>query len=134
MTAQGFCYSHTMIRVRDLDKSLDFYTRLLGMRLLKRVDHEPTQVTLALVGYGDAIAGPFLELTYEWGRKEPYELGTAFGHLALGVPHLNAACARLASEGVPITRAPGAPIPGGMAIAFIEDPNGYPIELDELPG
>ena len=86
---------HTMIRVHDLDKSIDFYSRLLGMKLLRRKDYPSGEFTLAFVGYGDEEAHTVLELTHNWGQKEPYQLGTGFGHLAVGVPDIYATCDRL---------------------------------------
>ena len=122
-------FLHTMIRVRDLDKSIDFYTRLLGMRLLRRKDYPSGEFTLAFVGYGDESGGAVIELTHNWGRTEAYELGTGFGHLAIGVPDIYAACEKLGREGVKIPRPPGPMKHGGSVIAFIEDPDGYKIEL-----
>ena len=122
---------HTMIRVRDLDRSIDFYTRLLGMQLLRRKDYPGGKFTLAFVGYGDEADNAVVELTYNWDQKEPYELGTGFGHLAIGVPDIYAACERLEQEGVSIPRPPGPMKHGGSVIAFIEDPDGYKIELIE---
>jgi lactoylglutathione lyase len=128
--AGDFRFLHTMLRVRDLEKSLDFYTRLLGMRVLMRRDFPTGRFTLAFVGYGeDRESCPTIELTYNWDQAEPYSIGTAFGHLALGVSDLEGTCARLAGEGVPIPRPPGPMKHGGAAIAFIEDPEGYRIEL-----
>ncbi len=120
---------HTMLRVRDLDKSLDFYTRLLGMKLLRRKDYPTGEFTLAFVGYGEEADSTVIELTYNWPRKEPYALGEGFGHLAIAVPDIYGACARLAKEGVKIPRPPGPMKHGGAVIAFIEDPDGYKIEL-----
>lgn len=129
-TAEGFRFLHTMVRVRDLDASLDFYTRLLGMRLLMRRDFPSGRFTLAFVGYGeDRETTPTIELTHNWDQAEAYSLGTGFGHLALGVTDLQGTCARLAREGVAIPRPPGPMKHGGSAIAFIEDPDGYRIEL-----
>ncbi len=122
---------HTMIRVRDLDRSIDFYTRLLGMQVLRRKDYPGGKFTLAFVGYGDEADNAVIELTYNWDQKEPYELGTGFGHLAIGVPDIHAACERLEQEGVSIPRPPGPMKHGGSVIAFIEDPDGYKIELIE---
>jgi lactoylglutathione lyase len=122
---------HTMIRVQDLDKSIDFYTRLLGMRLLRRKDYPSGEFTLAFVGYGDEGSHTVLELTHNWGRQEPYEIGTGFGHLAVSVPDIYSTCERLASEGVKIPRPPGPMKHGGSVIAFVEDPDGYKIELIE---
>ncbi len=122
---------HTMIRVRDLDRSIDFYTRLLGMQVLRRKDYPGGKFTLAFVGYGDEADNAVIELTYNWDQKEPYELGTGFGHLAIGVPDIYAACERLEQEGVSIPRPPGPMKHGSSVIAFIEDPDGYKIELIE---
>jgi lactoylglutathione lyase len=122
---------HTMIRVLDLEKSLDFYTRLLGMKLLRRKDYPSGEFTLAFVGYGEEDSNTVIELTHNWGQKEPYQIGTAFGHLAVGVPDIYATCEQLAAEGVKIPRPPGPMKHGGSVIAFIEDPDGYKIELIE---
>ena len=130
-TGEGFRFLHTMIRVRDLERSLDFYTRLLGMRLIRRKDYPSGEFTLAFVGYEDETDGTVIELTHNWGRDEAYDLGTGFGHLALAVPDIHAACARLEREGVAIPRPPGPMKHGGATIAFIEDPDGYKIELIE---
>jgi lactoylglutathione lyase len=122
---------HTMLRVRDLDKSLDFYTRLLGMKLLRKKDYPTGEFTLAFVGYGDEESSTVVELTHNWPRKEPYAIGEGFGHLAIGVPDIYGTCERLAKEGVKIPRPPGPMKHGGAVIAFIEDPDGYKIELVE---
>ena len=121
---------HTMIRVGNLDRSLDFYTRLLGMTLLRRKDFPEGRFTLAFVGYGPEDSNAVIELTHNWDTTE-YELGTGFGHLALGVPDIYGACATLAAEGVKIPRPPGPMKHGGTVIAFAEDPDGYRIELIE---
>jgi lactoylglutathione lyase len=122
---------HTMIRVMDMDRSVDFYTRHLGMKLLRRTDFEGGRFTLAFLGYGDEESSTVIELTHNWDQKEPYQLGTAFGHLAVGVPDIYATCDALAKEGVKIPR-PAGPMKGGTRpIAFIEDPDGYRIELVE---
>jgi len=126
-----FKYLHTMIRVLDLDKSMDFYTRLLGMNALRRKDFPTGKFTLAFVGYGDETDNTVLELTHNWDQKEPYDLGDAFGHLALGVKDIYATCEALGKEGVSIPRPPGPMKHGGSVIAFIEDPDGYKIELIE---
>ena len=122
---------HTMIRVFDLDKSIAFYTEQLGMKLLRRKDYPSGEFTLAFVGYGDEDSNAVIELTHNWGQKEPYQLGTAFGHLAVGVPDIYGTCERLAKDGVKIPRPPGPMKHGGSVIAFIEDPDGYKIELIE---
>jgi len=125
---------HTMLRVRDLDRSIDFYTRGFDMKLLRRQDYPSGEFTLAFVGYGDEDEHTVIELTHNWGRKEPYELGTGFGHLAIGVANIHATCERLQSDGVPIPRPPGPMKHGGSVIAFVEDPDGYKIELIEKKG
>ena len=122
---------HTMIRVFDLEKSIAFYTGQLGMKLLRRKDYPSGEFTLAFVGYGDEESNAVIELTHNWGQKEPYQLGTAFGHLAFGVPDIYGTCERLAKAGVKIPRPPGPMKHGGSVIAFIEDPDGYKIELIE---
>ena len=129
--AGQFRLLHTMIRVKDLEKSLDFYTRLLGMNLLRRKDYPSGEFTLAFVGYGDEDGSTVIELTHNWGQKDPYELGNGFGHLAVGVPDIYKTCERLAAEEVSIPRPPGPMKHGGSVIAFIEDPDGYKIELIE---
>lgn len=127
----GFRMLHTMIRVLDLDKSIDFYTRLLGMNLLRRTDFEGGRFTLAFVGYGDEKANTVIELTHNWDQAEPYTIGSGFGHLAIGVPDIYGTCEKLAAEGVKIPRPPGPMKHGGSVIAFIEDPDGYKVELIE---
>jgi lactoylglutathione lyase len=125
---------HTMIRVMDMDKSIAFYTDQLGMKLLRRKDYPSGEFTLAFVGYGDEDSNAVIELTHNWGQKEPYQIGTAFGHLAIGVPDIYGTCEQLAKEGVKIPRPPGPMKHGGSVIAFIEDPDGYKIELIEKKG
>jgi len=120
---------HTMIRVFDLEKSIDFYTRLLGMAVLSRKDYPSGEFTLVFVGYGDERANTVIELTHNWGQKEHYTIGSGFGHLAIGVPDIYGTCERLAKEGVKIPRPPGPMKHGGSVIAFLEDPDGYKIEL-----
>lgn len=127
----GFRMLHTMLRVLDLDKSIDFYTRLLGMNLLRRTDYESGRFTLAFVGYGDEKANTVIELTHNWDQAEPYTIGSGFGHLAIGVPDIYGTCEKLAAEGVKIPRPPGPMKHGGSVIAFIEDPDGYKVELIE---
>ncbi len=126
-----FRFLHTMIRVKDLDKSIDFYTRLLGMKLTRKTDYPSGEFTLAFVGYGEESEGAVIELTHNWGQEKPYDLGNAFGHLAIGVPDIYGTCAQLEKEGVNIPRPPGPMKHGGSVIAFIEDPDGYKIELIE---
>jgi lactoylglutathione lyase len=129
--ASRFRMLHTMIRVFDLEKAIDFYTRLLGMKLLRRTDYPSGEFTLAFVGYGDEAGNTVVELTHNWGQKEPYEQGTAFGHLAIGMPDVYGVCAKLAEAGVKIPRPAGPMKHGGSVIAFVEDPDGYKIELVE---
>ena len=128
-----FRFLHTMIRVRDLDASLQFYTDLLGMKLLRKRDYPSGKFTLAFVGYGDESSNTVIELTHNWGQAEPYDLGNAFGHLAVGVPDVYKTCERLAAAGVKIPRPAGPMAHGGSVIAFIEDPDGYRIELVQRP-
>ena len=122
---------HTMIRVRDLDRSLDFYCRLLGMQVLRKKDYPSGRFTLAFVGYGAEADHTVIELTHNWDQAEPYQLGTGFGHLAIGVRDIYGACGSLAQAGVPVPRPPGPMKHGGSVIAFVEDPDGYKIELIE---
>lgn len=124
---------HTMIRVGNLDRSIDFYTRLLGMTLLRRTDYPEGRFTLAFVGYGEEASNTVIELTHNWDT-EAYDLGNGFGHIALGVPDIYVACEVLAANGAKITRPPGPMKHGSTVIAFIEDPDGYKIELIEHKG
>ncbi|MDF5704611.1 lactoylglutathione lyase [Aeromonas hydrophila subsp. hydrophila] len=119
---------HTMLRVGDLQRSIDFYTRVLGMKLLRKSENSEYKYTLAFVGYGDEKDEAVIELTYNWGVSE-YELGSAYGHIALEVDDIYATCEALRAAGAKITREPG-PVKGGTTvIAFVEDPDGYKIEL-----
>jgi lactoylglutathione lyase len=119
---------HTMLRVGNLQRSLDFYTKVLGMQLLRTTDRPDQKYTLAFVGYSDESEQAVLELTYNYG-VESYELGTAFGHVAIAVPDAAAACQRIRSAGGTIAREAG-PVKGGTTvIAFVQDPDGYKIEL-----
>jgi lactoylglutathione lyase len=124
---------HTMLRVGDLERSLAFYCTVLGMRLLRRKDYPGGRFTLAFVGYGDEADHTVLELTHNWDTDR-YEIGTGFGHVALGVEDIHATCDALRAKGAKITREPGPMKHGGSVIAFIEDPDGYKIELIELRG
>jgi len=119
---------HTMIRVVDLDRSIDFYTNVLGMKLLRRKDYPDGKFTLAFVGYGDESQGAVIELTHNWETKS-YELGNAFGHIAIGLPDVYIACDAVKSKGGKVTREPGQMKFGGSVIAFAEDPDGYKIEF-----
>jgi lactoylglutathione lyase len=121
---------HTMLRVGDLERSLRFYTDVLGMRVLRRTDRPEQKYTLAFVGYGDESGHAVLELTYNYGVGK-YDLGTGYGHVAIEVPDAAAACAAVRSKGGNVTREAG-PVKGGTTvIAFVEDPDGYKIELIE---
>jgi lactoylglutathione lyase len=126
----AFSYLHTMLRVGDLERSVGFYTGLLGMRELRRAEVPAGKYTLVFLGYGDEASNTVLELTYNWG-VDRYDIGTAFGHLALGVPDVHATCERLRAAGAKVTREPGPVKFGTTVIAFIEDPDGYKIELIE---
>jgi lactoylglutathione lyase len=121
---------HTMLRVRDLDRSLHFYCELLGMKLLRRKDYPGGAFTLAFVGYGNESETAVLELTHNWDGRD-YELGTAFGHIALGVDRIRERCDSLRAQGVKVVREPGPMQHGTTVIAFLEDPDGYKIELIE---
>ena len=127
----GFALLHTMIRVRDLDRSIDFYTRHLGMKVLRHKDYPDGQFTNVFVGYGDEETHTVVELTHNWDTAEPYDLGTGWVPLPIGVPDIYATAAQLAAEGVNIPRPPGPMKHGTTVIAFIEDPDGYKIELIE---
>ncbi len=119
---------HTMLRVGDLQRSIDFYTRVLGMKLLRTTERPEQKYSLAFVGYGTNPDHAEIELTYNHGVSS-YEMGTAYGHIALGVPDVYAACDRIRAAGGSITREPG-PVKGGnTVIAFVTDPDGYKIEL-----
>ncbi len=121
-----------MLRVKDLDRSIDFYTRILGMILLRQRDYEGAKFTNAFVGYGDEASHPVLELTYNWDRSESYDLGEGFGFLGIDVPDVYTVCERLEKQGVKITRKPGPMRGSDSVIAFIEDPDGYRIELVQM--
>ena len=127
----GYRLLHTMIRVLDLERSIAFYRDHLGMKLLHRTDYEGGRFTNAFVGYGDENTHAVIELTHNWDQKEPYDKGTGFGHLAVAVPDITATCERLEKAGVPVPRPPGPMKHGTTVIAFIEDPDGYKIELVE---
>jgi lactoylglutathione lyase len=122
---------HTMIRVGDLEKSLAFYTDVLGMQLLRRKDYPDGKYTLAFVGYGPESDGAVLELTYNWG-VEKYDLGGGYGHVAIAVDDIQRACADVAAKGGKVVYGPA--VHGGSTwIAFVEDPDGYKIEFIERP-
>ncbi|MNZ36657.1 Lactoylglutathione lyase [compost metagenome] len=119
---------HTMLRVGDLDKSIAFYTEVLGMTLLRRKDYPDGQFTLAFVGYGSEDENSVIELTYNWG-VDKYELGSGYGHIALEVDDVYKACEDIRSRGGKITREPGPMKHGTSILAFVEDPDGYKVEL-----
>jgi lactoylglutathione lyase len=119
---------HTMLRVIDLEKSLAFYTEVLGMQLLRRTDYPEGKFTLAFVGYGDESHGAVIELTHNWG-VERYEPGNAFGHIAIEVADAYAACEAIRQRGGRVVREAGPMKHGSTVIAFVEDPDGYKIEL-----
>ncbi|MDD3761304.1 MAG: lactoylglutathione lyase [Acidithiobacillus sp.] len=121
---------HTMLRVGDLDRSLAFYTEVLGMRVLRRKDYPEGKFTLAFVGYEEEDRGAVIELTYNWG-VDSYELGDAFGHIAIAVDDAAAACAQIRARGGKVVREAGPMKHGTTVIAFVEDPDGYRIELIE---
>ena len=123
---------HTMLRVTDLQRAIDFYTRVLGMTLLRTTERPEQKYSLAFVGFGSNPEHAEIELTYNHGVHQ-YEMGTAFGHLALGVSDVYATCERIHAQGGHITREPG-PVAGGTrVIAFVVDPDGYKIELIQQP-
>ena len=119
---------HTMIRVGDLDRSIKFYTDVLGMKLLRRKDYPDGKFTLAFVGYGPETEHAVIELTYNWGTDK-YDLGNAFGHIALEVDDAYKACEDIKKRGGKVAREAGPMKHGSTVIAFIEDPDGYKIEL-----
>lgn len=119
---------HTMVRVGDLDKSLAFYQEVLGMKLLRRNDYPEGKFTLAFLGYQEESDGAVLELTYNWGIDK-YEIGTGYGHIALEVDDAYAACAEIKQRGGTVTREAGPMKHGSRVIAFVQDPDGYKIEL-----
>ena len=119
---------HTMLRVGDLDRSINFYTNVLGMKLLRKSDNEKFEYTLAFIGYADESDSAVIELTYNWGKSE-YDHGNAYGHIAIGADDIYATCEEIRQAGGDIIREPG-PVKGGtVEIAFVKDPDGYSIEL-----
>jgi lactoylglutathione lyase len=119
---------HTMLRVGNLEKSLEFYTQVLGMKLLRKQDYPDGKFTLAFVGYGDEAHHTVLELTHNWDT-ENYQLGNGFGHIAIGVEDVYQACDKIRAKGGKIVREPGPMKHGKTVLAFVEDPDGYRIEL-----
>jgi len=122
---------HTMLRVGDLDRSLSFYTEVLGMRLLRQKDYPSGRFTLAFVGYGDESDHTVLELTHNWDTDH-YTVGDGYGHIALGVDDIQSTCAAIAGKGGRVVREPGPMNHGSTVIAFVEDPDGYKVELIQL--
>jgi lactoylglutathione lyase len=121
---------HTMIRVGDLAKSKAFYCEALGMRVLREREYPEGKFTLCFVGYDDEASSAVLELTYNWGTTS-YEIGSGFGHVAIGCPDIRAACDRVRAAGGKVTREPGPMKHGTTVIAFVQDPDGYKVELIE---
>ena len=123
---------HTMIRVGDLDRSIAFYTDVLGMKLLRRKEYPDGKFTLAFVGFGDESEEAVIELTHNWDTKK-YDLGNGFGHIALAFEDVRRACDAVKAKGGKVTREPGPMKFGGSVIAFVEDPDGYKIEFIQRP-
>lgn len=130
--ADKFQMMHTMIRVKDLEKSIEYYTTLLGMDLIRRKEFPGGRFTNVFVGYGPEETNTVLELTHNWDQAEPYDLGSGYGHIALGVRDIYGVCERLEAAGANIPRKPGPMKHGTTHIAFIDDPDGYKIELVDL--
>ena len=126
--SEGYRYLHTMLRVGDLERSVKFYTQMFGMKELRRRDVPDGKYTLSFLGYGDEADHTLLELTYNYG-VDKYDIGTGFGHLAIGMADVAATCEKLRAAGARITREPGPVKFGSTVIAFVEDPDGYKIEL-----
>ena len=126
-----FRIDHTMLRVRDLEKTLDFYVRILGMKILRQNEYPEGRFTNTFIGYQAEDDGPTIELTYNWDQSEPYDRGNAWGHIALKVSNVYAASEYLKREGVEFTKEPSPMKSGHRILAFIKDPDGYPIELNE---
>ncbi|MFN9532478.1 MAG: lactoylglutathione lyase [Cyanobacteriota bacterium] len=122
---------HTMLRVGDLERSLEFYTEVLGMRLLRRKDYPGVRFTLAFVGYGEESENTVLELTHNWDT-EAYEIGEGYGHIAIGVEDITGTCQAIAEKGGRVVRPPGPMQHGSTVIAFVEDPDGYRVELIQI--
>ncbi len=120
---------HTMLRVKDLDKSVEFYTSKMGMHELRRTEVPDGKYTLAFVGFAPESEQAAIELTFNWDQTEGYDIGTGFGHLAVGLPDVYKACEEMRAKGVKVTREPGPVKFGTTVIAFVEDPDGYKIEL-----
>lgn len=125
---------HTMVRVKNLDASIEFYEKVLGMKVFRRSDNESQKYSVVFVGYGDEDKDPAIELTYNWGKDDGYDIGSGYGHVAIGVPDIYEVCRKVEEMGMEVPRPPG-PLkgrgPDGPVIAFIRDPDGYMIELGE---
>jgi len=125
---------HTMVRVKDLEKSVQFYSEVLGMKEFRRSENESGKYSVVFMGYGDENSDPAVELTYNWGKDDGYELGTGYGHIAIGFPDIYEVCKKVEAFGMEVPRPPG-PLkgrgPNGPIIAFIRDPDGYSIELGQ---
>ena len=122
---------HTMLRVTDLQRAIDFYTRVLGMTLLRTTERPEQKYSLAFVGYGEESDTTVLELTHNWDTSA-YDLGSGYGHIALGVDDIQAVCEAIRAKGGKVVREPGPMKHGNTVIAFVEDPDGYKVELIEL--
>ena len=131
MIEKKFKYLHTMIRVLDLDKSIDFYTKFFNMQLIRKNDFPGGKFSLAFLGYGPESNNTVLELTYNWEQTEAYDKGNGWGHIAIGVEDIYNLCDDLENSGLEIIRKPGPMKHGTTLIAFIKDPDGYSIELIE---
>ena len=131
MIEKKFKYLHTMIRVMDLDKSIDFYTKFFNMQLIRKKDFPGGKFSLAFLGYGPESNNTVLELTYNWEQTEAYDKGNGWGHIAIGVEDIYNLCDDLENSGLEIIRKPGPMKHGTTLIAFIKDPDGYSIELIE---
>lgn len=130
-TRPDFRIDHTMLRVSDLDRSLDFYVRILGMKVLRQTEYPAGKFTNTFIGYQGEDDGTTLELTWNWDQTEPYDRGNAWGHIALKASDVYAAGEYLRREGVEFIKEPGPMKNGTRILAFIKDPDGYPIELNE---
>ena len=128
---EGYRLAHTMIRVKDLEASFNFYCKTLGMKVLRKTDYPDGKFTNAFIGYGLENESPCLELTHNWDQKEDYDKGNGWGHICIETPDVYKACEDLEKLGVNITRKPGPMKHGTRVIAFCEDPDGYKVELNE---
>ena len=131
VNTEGYRLLHTMIRVADIDHSIEFYTKQLGMHVIRKKEFEGGRFTNVFIGYGDEKNSTVIELTYNWDQQENYSHGSGFGHIALGVPDIYSTYDTLKRNNIKIVRPPGPMKHGNTVIAFIEDPDGYKIELIE---